>query len=80
MQSTKNRESKQAVLPDVNAKPFIPIVSQYNIKGVFPATYYVRRPNAPPPTRQQNNAAQPTDTANAAVCYYHQTCGDKART
>ena len=39
MQSTENRESKQAVLPDVNAKPFIPNVSQYNIKGVFPATH-----------------------------------------
>ena len=34
------------------------------------------RPHAPPP---QNNVAQPTDTATAQVCYYHQTYGEKAR-
>ena len=73
----KNKEHKQTVLPDVNAKPFIPNVSQDNRQGVFPATHQVRRPNAPSPTRHQNNAAQPTDTANAPVCYYHLTFGDK---
>ena len=34
------------------------------------------RPNALPP---QNNVAQPTNTATAQVCYYHQTFGEKAR-
>ena len=34
----------------------------------------------PPQITQQNNAVQPIDTANAPVCYYHQTFGDKART
>ena len=35
--------------------------------------------NVPPPNTQQNNATQPIDTANAPVCYYHQTFSDKAR-
>ena len=78
-QSAENREHKQAVLPDVNANPFILNVSQDNGQGVFPATHQVRRHTVPPPARQQNNAAQPTDTVNAPVCYYHQTFGDKAR-
>ena len=34
------------------------------------------RPFAPPP---QNNVAQPTATATAQVCYYHQTYGEKVR-
>ena len=70
-QSAENREHKQTVLPDVNAKPFIPNVSQDNRQGVFPATHQVHRPAVPPLTKQQNDAAQPTDTANAPVCYYH---------
>ena len=37
------------------------------------------RPNAPPPQTPQDNVAQPTDTATAQVCYYHQTFGEKAR-
>ena len=37
------------------------------------------RPFAPPPQTPQNNVAQPTDTATAQVCYYHQTYGEKAR-
>ena len=37
-------------------------------------------PNAPPPHTQQNNTVQPIDTADAPVCYYHQTFGGKART
>ena len=35
------------------------------------------RPNAPP---SQNNVAQPIDTADASVCFYHQPFGDRART
>ena len=52
--------------------PLIPNVCQDNRQGVFPETHQARCPNAPQ-TRQQNNAAQPTHTANAPVCYYHQT-------
>ena len=37
------------------------------------------RPHAPPPQTPQNNVAQPTDTATAQVCYYHQTYGEKTR-
>ena len=37
------------------------------------------RPHAPPSQTPQNNVAQPTDTATAQVCYYHQTYGKKAR-
>ena len=37
------------------------------------------RPHAPLPHTRQNNVAQPTDTATAQVCYYHQTYGEKAR-
>ena len=33
-----------------------------------------------PPNPQQNYAAKAIDTANAPVCYFHQTFGDKART
>ena len=35
--------------------------------------------NKPPPHTQQNNAVQPIDTADAPVCYFHQTFGHKAR-
>ena len=38
------------------------------------------RPYVPPQNAQQNNAANRIDTANAPVCYFHQTFGDKART
>ena len=52
-----------------NARPFVPPPNvQQNI-----------RPHAPPPQTSQYNVAQPTDTATALVCYYHQTYGEKAR-
>ena len=38
------------------------------------------RPFVPPPNPQRNNAAKTLDSANAPVCYFHQTFGDKART
>ena len=38
------------------------------------------RPFVPPPNPQRNDAARTKDTANAPVCYFHQTFGDKART
>ena len=52
-QPAESRENKQSVLPNVQAKmkPFIPNVSRDNRLGE------ARRPNAPPPNLQQNNAA-----------------------
>ena len=53
-----------------NARPFVPP------KNVQP----IARPFVPPPNPQRNDAAKTLDTANAPVCYFHQTFGDKART
>ena len=67
-----------------NARPFVPPPNAQ-------ATEFVNKPNictnaqqnnrqhAPPPQTPQDNVAQPTDTATAQVCYYHQTYGEKAR-
>ena len=38
------------------------------------------RPSAPPPNTQRNDAAKTLNSADAPVCYFHQTFGDKART
>ena len=43
-------------------------------------TKKIVHPNAPPPQIQQNNVAQSIDTADAPVCFYHQTFGDRAGT
>ena len=53
-----------------NACPFVPP----------PNVQQNARPFVPPPNVQRNNAAKAIDTANAPVCYFHQTFGDKART
>ena len=53
-----------------NARPFVPP----------PNVQQNARPFVPPPNPQRNNAAKTIDTANAPVCYFHQTFGDKART
>ena len=37
------------------------------------------QPFAPPPQTPKNNVVQPTNTATAQVCYYHQTYGEKVR-
>ena len=67
-----------------NARPFVPPPNAQ-------VTEFVNKPNnctnarqniplhALPPQTLQNNVAQPTDTATAQVCYYHQTYGEKAR-
>ena len=76
-QPTEKRAAKTQFVPNVQAKPFIPNnqavtrqdVSNYNKKD--------SRPNAPP---TQSNVSQPIDTADAPVCFYHQTFGDRART
>ena len=77
-------------IPNVQATEFVP-----NKPGSFnnaQATEFVAnkpsncsnaqqniRPHAPPPQTPQDNVAQPTDTATAQVCYYHQNFGEKAR-
>ena len=64
-----------------NARPFVPPPNAQatefvnNSNNCTNAQHNVR-PFALPP---QNNVAQPTDTATAQVCYYHQTYGEKAR-
>ena len=64
-----------------NAPPFVPPPNAQATKFVYESNNCTNaqqnvRPFAPPP---QNNVAQPTDTATAQVCYYHQTYGEKAR-
>ena len=53
-----------------NARPFVPPT---NVRPLA-------RPFVPPPNPQRNDAAKTLDSANAPVCYFHQTFGDKART
>ena len=53
-----------------NARPFVPPT---NLQPLA-------RPFIPPPNPQRNDAAKTLDSANAPVCYFHQTFGDKART
>ena len=53
-----------------NARPFVPPT---NVQPLA-------RPFVPPPNPQRNDAAKTLDSANAPVCYFHQTFGDKART
>ena len=53
-----------------NARPFVPPT---NLQPVA-------RPLVPLPNPKQNDAAKTLDSANAPVCYFHQTFGDKART
>ena len=76
----ENRATKTPFVPNVQAKQFVPNNQNVNRQGVFTNTKQDSCPNAAPPHTQQNNAAQPIDTADAPVCFYHQTFGDKART
>ena len=70
-QTTEHRDSEKSVLPNVQAKPFIPNSSNDNRQGFLTNNQQASRPNVSPPNLLQNNAVQPTDTANAPVCYYH---------
>ena len=58
-------------IPNAQAIEFVP-----NKPGSFNNAQQNTHPHVPPP---QNNVAQPTDTATAQVCYYHQNFGEKAR-
>ena len=82
-QATENCATKTQFLPNVQAKPFVPNNQNVTRQDVSTNNKKDSRPNAPPPhiiTLQQNNSVQPIDTADAPVCYYHQTFGDRART
>ena len=70
-----NHAPRAQYVPNVQAKPFVP-----NRQGSFINNNEDSRPNIPLPNALQENATTPTDTANAPVCYYHQTFGDKAHT
>ena len=64
-----------------NARPFVPPPNAQATEFVNNSNNCTNaqqnvRPFAPPP---QNNVEQPTDTATAQACYYHQTYGEKAR-
>ena len=53
-----------------NARPFTPLTNLQT----------TARPFVPPPNTQRNDAAKTLNSADAPVCYFHQTFGDKART
>ena len=73
--TTDNRAPRAQYVPNVQAKSFVP-----SRQGSFTNINEDSHPNVPPPNTQQNSATQLIDTANAPVCYYQQTFGDKART
>ena len=62
-------------IPNAQATEFVP-----NKPGSYNNAQKNTCPYVPPQNAQQNNAANRIDTANAPVCYFHQTFGDKART
>ena len=62
-------------ISNAQATEFVP-----NKPGSFNNAQQNTRPYVPLQNVQQNNAANVIDTANAPVCYFHQTFGDKACT
>ena len=76
---TENQAAKTQFIPNVQAKPFMPNNQAITRQDVSNNNKKDSRPNAPPPQTPQNNVAQPTETATAQVCYYHQTFSGKAR-
>ena len=77
-----------AFAPNVQASGFISNQhSQYrdakdNAQTFAPPTNLQAnaRPSVPPPNTQRNGAAKTLNSADAPVCYFHQTFGDKTRT
>ena len=77
-----------AFAPNVQASGFVSNQpGQYrnakdNVRPLAPPTNLqpLARPFVPPPNPQRNDAAKTLDSADAPVCYFHQTFGDKART
>ena len=79
-QPTENRAAKTQFVPNVQAEPSTSNNQAVTRQDVSNNNKKDSRPNAPPPQTTQSNVAQPIDTADAPVCFYHQTFGDKART
>ena len=63
--------AKTQFIPNVQAKPFIPNNQAVTRQDVSNNNKKDSRPNAPPPQTTQINVAQPIDTANAPVYFYH---------
>ena len=74
VQATEFVPNKPGNYNNVQATGFVP-----NQPGNYNNVQQNARPFVPPPDVQRNNA-KALDTANAPVCYFHQTSGDKART
>ena len=77
-QSTENLAAKTQFVLNVQAKSFIPNNQAVTRQDV--SNNNKSRSNAPPPQTTQSNVAQLIDTADAPVCFYHQTFGDRAST
>ena len=75
-----------AFAPNVQASGFISNQQYRDVKDYArpfaPPTNLqtTARPFVPPPNTQRNDAAKTLNSADAPVCYFHQTFGDKART
>ena len=86
--ANNNYAAAPAFAPNVQASGFVSNQpSQYrneqdNARPFIPPTNLqpLARPFVPPPNPQRNDAAKTLDSANAPVCYFHQTFGNKART
>ena len=67
-----------------HAPAFAPNVQASGFVSNQPSQYRNAKDNArpfvPPPNPQRNDAAKTLDSADAPVCYFYQTFGDKART
>ena len=70
-QGTDDRDTKTQFAPNVQAKPFVPNNQNVTRQDVSTNNKKDSRPNAAPLQIQQNNVAQPIDTADAPVCFYH---------
>ena len=73
--ANNNYAPRPPFIPNAQATDFAP-----NKQSSFNNAKQNICPYIPPQNAQQNNAANRIDTANAPVCYFHQTFGDKART
>ena len=77
---TENRAAKTQFVPNVQAKPFMPNNQAVTRQDISNNNKKDSRPNAPPLQTTQSNVAQLIETADAPVCFYHQTFRDRART
>ena len=73
--ANNNYAPRPSFIPNAQATEFVPNKQSSFNNAKQNIGLYV-----PPQNAQQNNAANQIDTANAPVCYFHQTFGDKART